>query len=58
MLYVLGNYRGYDDFDWFVREILGVLRNIGGEGGIRTPDELTPITVFKTAAFNRSATSP
>ena len=31
---------------------------LGGEGGIRTPDELTPITVFKTAAFNRSATSP
>ena len=31
---------------------------LGGEGGIRTPDELTPITVFKTAAVNRSATPP
>ncbi len=30
----------------------------GGRGGIRTPDGLAPITVFKTAAFNRSATLP
>src|SRR4028119_1488516 len=31
----------------------------GGEGGIRTPDAgITDITVFETAAFNRSATSP
>ena len=30
-----------------------------GEGGIRTPDAgFTDITVFETAAFNRSATSP
>ena len=30
-----------------------------GEGGIRTPDAgVTGITVFETAAFNRSATSP
>jgi hypothetical protein len=30
-----------------------------GEGGIRTPDAgITDITVFETAAFNRSATSP
>jgi hypothetical protein len=29
-----------------------------GEGGIRTPDGLTPIPVFETGAFNRSATSP
>ena len=29
-----------------------------GEGGIRTPGTLAGTTVFKTAAFNRSATSP
>jgi hypothetical protein len=32
---------------------------ISGEGGIRTPDAgITDITVFETAAFNHSATSP
>ena len=31
---------------------------IGGERGIRTPDRVTPILVFETSAFNRSATSP
>lgn len=31
---------------------------IGGEGGIRTPGTLASPTVFKTAAFDRSATSP
>lgn len=30
----------------------------GGEGGIRTLDRLAPITVFETAAFDHSATSP
>jgi hypothetical protein len=31
----------------------------GGEGGIRTPDAgITDVTVFETAAFNHSATSP
>jgi hypothetical protein len=30
---------------------------MGGEGGIRTP-EAHRLTVFKTAAINRSATSP
>ena len=34
----------------------GCLR--GGEGEIRTPEGLTPLPVFKTGAFNRSATSP
>jgi hypothetical protein len=29
-----------------------------GEGGIRTPEARKDLTVFKTAAFNRSATSP
>ena len=30
----------------------------GGEGGIRTPETLTGLTVFKTAGLNRSPTSP
>ena len=30
----------------------------GGEGGIRTHDEIAPIPVFETGALNRSATSP
>ena len=30
----------------------------GGEGGIRTHGGLAPTPVFKTGAFNRSATSP
>ena len=32
--------------------------NSGGEGGIRTPDRVSPMPVFKTGAINRSATSP
>ena len=30
----------------------------GGEGGIRTLDTLARMLVFKTSAFNHSATSP
>ena len=30
----------------------------GGEGGIRTHEGRKPLPVFKTGAFNRSATSP
>ena|SRR5215469_2536438 len=30
----------------------------GGEGGIRTPDTVPRIPVFKTGAINHSATSP
>ena len=30
----------------------------GGEGGIRTPEGRKPLLVFKTSAFNHSATSP
>src|SRR5215467_12523063 len=33
-------------------------RRNGGWGGIRTHEELAPLAVFKTAAFNRSATHP
>ena len=31
---------------------------LGGEGGIRTHDEIAPIPVFETGALIRSATSP
>ncbi len=30
----------------------------GGEGGIRTHEGCYPLTLFESAAFNRSATSP
>jgi hypothetical protein len=33
-------------------------RYSGGEGGIRTHGRVTPSTVFETARFNRSRTSP
>ena len=33
-------------------------RTTGGGGGIRTPETLTGLTVFKTAGFNRSPTPP
>lgn len=31
---------------------------VNGEGGIRTPETLASLTVFETAAFDHSATSP
>ena len=38
---------------------LGLLESaIGGWGGIRTHEGLAPLPVFKTGAFNRSATHP
>ena len=33
-------------------------KGAGGESGIRTHERLTPLPVFKTGAFNRSAISP
>jgi hypothetical protein len=30
----------------------------GGGGGIRTHERLSPLPIFKTGAFNRSATPP
>ncbi len=35
-----------------------ILVRSGGEGGIRTPDTLSGMPVFKTGAINHSATSP
>ena len=41
------------------QKFLKILRFNGGEGGIRTHEqEVAPLLVFKTSAFNRSATSP
>ena len=34
------------------------IASTGGEGGIRTPDTLSGMPVFKTGAINHSATSP
>ena len=40
------------------RNFLKFLKFNGGEGGIRTHERVAPLLVFKTSAFNRSATSP
>ena len=39
-------------------QYLKILNYDGGEGGIRTHERVAPLLVFKTSAFNRSATSP
>jgi hypothetical protein len=36
----------------------GKLKKDGGGGEIRTHGRVTPTTIFKTVAFNRSATPP
>ena len=40
------------------QKFLKVTKSSGGEGGIRTHERVAPLLVFKTSAFNRSATSP
>ena len=40
------------------QKFLKILKFNGGEGGIRTHERVAPLLVFKTSAFNRSATSP
>ena len=40
------------------QQFLKTLDYNGGEGGIRTHERVAPLLVFKTSAFNRSATSP
>src|SRR5580658_3852736 len=40
------------------RRNFSALRLRGGEEGIRTPDTLSGMPVFKTGAINHSATSP
>ena len=39
-----------------IAKIFKILRFNGGEGGIRTHERVAPLLVFKTSAFNRSAT--
>ncbi len=54
------------EFIWYsgiVPDVNGCLRSLthrsgGGWGGIRTHEGREPLAVFKTAAFNRSATHP
>ena len=41
-----------------ISKIFKNLKFNGGEGGIRTHERVAPLLVFKTSAFNRSATSP
>ena len=41
-----------------ISKFLKILKFNGGEGGIRTHERVAPLLVFKTSAFNRSATSP
>jgi hypothetical protein len=46
-------------FAWYQRTALdNGGQKYGGGGGIRTPGELAPSTVFKTAAIDHSATPP
>jgi hypothetical protein len=42
---------------WSIPRLLDS-KSTGGEGGIRTPDTLSGMPVFKTGAINHSATSP
>src|SRR5208282_4730917 len=54
-LQICGEFQGYRGF---ASSKLLMLKLVGGEGGIRTPDTLSGMPVFKTGAINRSATSP
>ncbi len=42
-------------FDYNLLKLKG---RVGGERGIRTPEELAPLLLFESSAFNHSATSP
>jgi hypothetical protein len=39
-------------------KLIQILNLFGGGGGIRTPERVAPLPVFKTGAFNHSATPP
>src|SRR5260370_8823989 len=51
-----------DSWTWMLKIAFvyaGILHlEAGGGGGIRTPETLSGLTVFKTAGFNRSPTPP
>ena len=57
-LTILGNLRGQKKFLFQAGTRWYLLVRVGGGGGIRTPETLTGLTVFKTAGFNRSPTPP
>jgi hypothetical protein len=38
----------------FILYMYLILKDYGGEGGIRTPDRLTPMSDFESGAFNRA----
>ena len=43
---------------FFPNTLLNSFQKNGGSGEIRTHEQITPSPVFKTGAFNRSATLP
>ena len=45
-------------YEIFIRNINGLIRETGGEGGIRTLGTHKGTTVFETAPIDRSGTSP
>ena len=51
-----------DSWTWMLKIAFvyaGILHlESGGGGGIRTPETLSSLTVFKTVAFSHSATPP
>jgi hypothetical protein len=44
--------RAFAEGLWTFWDVLKL--NYGGEGGIRTPDRLTPMSDFESGAFNRA----
>src|SRR5262249_13660602 len=50
--------RGVEDNSHATSYRISHLIGCGGGGGIRTPETLSSLTVFKTAGFNRSPTPP
>jgi hypothetical protein len=59
---ISGCCRKGDQIKWFNAnkplKFKGLYSNAGGSGEIRTHERLTPSPVFKTGAFNHSATLP
>lgn len=53
-----GKIPGYRGKRNIPRKFRGMLYIPGGWGGIRTPGRVAPSAVFKTVAFDRSATHP
>ncbi len=49
-----GDLRGFQPVSSLSRQRKRLRRLNGGEGGIRTPDRLTPMSDFESGAFNRA----